>query len=187
MLHAMSAGLKSAVPMIHPTSRMVGIAGEHYAAMQLAQHGMLPILLAPGHPGIDLIAEDDSTTLTFQVKTRGADNPHAYDLDGDRLSADFLVIVRLNLWHTHGTVAGGSRYLPPESPQPPRAWVLPLEVAQLVWDIAGYRHPQRPALHTGKVIDILADWDEAWTSVTDELAARKKAAQKLVLQLAQPL
>jgi hypothetical protein len=45
-----------------------------------------------------VIAEAGGRAVTIQVKTRAATNPALYDLKGDALRADFLVLVRLNLW-----------------------------------------------------------------------------------------
>jgi len=42
-----------------------------------------------------VIAEAGGRAVTIQVKTRAATNPALYDLKGDALRADFLVLVRL--------------------------------------------------------------------------------------------
>jgi hypothetical protein len=85
-------------------------------------------------------------------------------LDGDELRADFLVLVRLNLCRDRGW-----RPLRPGDPTEPIAWVLPLRVAQGVWEQGAYRHSTRPALQIRPVRDVLDKYEESWHLVARKL------------------
>ena len=120
----------------------------------------LPIVLPAGHPGSDVIAEAGGRAVTIQVKTRAATNPALYDLKGDALRADFLVLVRLNLWRDPR-----QRPLRPDDPTEPIAWVLSLKDAQRAWKQGGYPHEKRNALRIPKVREILNEHIEDWDQV----------------------
>lgn len=112
-----------------------------------------------------MIAEADGRAVTIQVKTRAATNPALYDLKGDALRADFLVVlVRLNLWRDPRKGA-----LRPNDPKDPIAWVLVREDAQRAWELGGYSHVTRSALRIPRVREILDEHVEDWDQVIREL------------------
>jgi hypothetical protein len=94
------------------------------------------------------------------VKTRAATNPALYDLKGDALRADFLVLVRLNLWRDPRKGA-----LRPNDPKDPIAGVLLLEDAQRAWELGGYSHVTRSALRIPRVREIVDEHVEDWDQV----------------------
>jgi hypothetical protein len=113
------------------TTQAAGAAGEFYAAMRLELFGMRVVIPQAGFAGADLVAYREGRTCAIQVKTRTHADMVNWLVDGSRLDAPFLVLVRLNAYRMR------KRPLRPSDPTHPAAYVLPLEVALDAWDASG--------------------------------------------------
>jgi hypothetical protein len=149
-----------------PATRWVGLAGEHYVAMQVALEGVKPLL---HEPTADLVATRHGRSVTIEVKAMGEHGRYMVDLPADEIATvDFLVVVELNL-------AGTGKYTRPRHGDPgagidgPFAYVLPRETAQEVVALGGDNHATRPAVNLRKAHHMLGPYLNAWHLITDAL------------------
>jgi hypothetical protein len=136
-----------------PSSREVGLAGEHYVAMRLAMAGVTPVLLPARTPDADVIAAHAGASRSIQVKTMGAAGRGVVDMNPRRIGhPDFLVMVALNMLGRYRATSGD-----------PVAYVLPRAAVWDAWRAGGYDHPRRPGLRLNPAVRaILEVHREAW-------------------------
>ncbi len=87
---------------IHP--KLLGDAGEHYVAFELARRGVSPALLSSNTKGADMLATiSGKQVVSIQVKaSAGANNSSAWSV-GKRApeASETFFYVFLNLWRDH--------------------------------------------------------------------------------------
>ncbi len=108
-------------------SNLVGVAGEHFAAGELARRGFLVTLTRGNAPGIDILAYHPETkkTLAIQVKAalgsnqaRGKWIMSQKDEDKKAVRSDVFIFIRL-----------------PAPPDPPEYSIVPSQaVAKAIYD-----------------------------------------------------
>ena len=82
-------------------NKLLGNAGEHYVAFQLARMGINPALLSENSKGVDILATDDGKNLiSIQVKTSAGRNASRQWDVGKHCpnSSKNFFFVFLNLW-----------------------------------------------------------------------------------------
>jgi hypothetical protein len=64
------------------SNKLLGDAGEHYVAFQLARMGINPAMLSANSKGVDLLATDNGkNVISIQVKTSAGRNaPRQWDV-----------------------------------------------------------------------------------------------------------
>jgi hypothetical protein len=153
-----------------PAPRWVGLAGEHYVAMQVALEGVTPLLHPTGALAADLVATRRGRSVTIEVKAMGEHGRYMVDLGADEIATvDFVVVVELNL-------PGTGKYTRPSHGDPgagidgPFAYVLPREAALQVVALGGDNHATRPAVNLRKAHHMLGPYLNAWHLIAEPLA-----------------
>ena len=81
--------------------KLLGDAGEHYVAFELARRGISPAMLSTNTKGADLLATiSGKRVVSIQVKSsRGANNPTSWEVGSNKpeISETFFYIF-LNVW-----------------------------------------------------------------------------------------
>ena len=131
-----------------PTHRTVGLQGEHYVCMRLAEAGTIPAMLTEGAVDVDIVAVLGGKSCTLQVKTRKTTPgrvPGVVDWNPARMTRpDFVVVV-----------------VAPEG-DAPTAYVLPRVAVGKVWKLAGYQHPIRCNVNLTRAKPVFDRYVERW-------------------------
>jgi len=100
---------------VHP--KLLGDAGEHYVAFELARRGVSPALLSTNTKGADILATvSGRKVVSIQVKTSaGANNPSVWFVGKHKpeTSGTFFYVF-MNVWRDHK--------------QPVQAFIVPSKV-----------------------------------------------------------
>lgn len=82
-------------------NKLLGDAGEHYVAFQLARMGINPAMLSANSKWVDILATDNGkNVVSIQVKTSAGRNAHRQWDVGKHCpdSSKYFFYVFLNLW-----------------------------------------------------------------------------------------
>lgn len=132
--------------------------------MRLELFGMRVVIPQAGFAGADLVAYREGRTCAIQVKTRAHADMVNWLVDGSRLDAPFLVLVRLNAYRMR------KRPLRPSDPTHPAAYVLPLEVALDAWYASGRAGRKMSGIYMyGEARRIVEPYLEAWWVIREFL------------------
>jgi len=144
-------------------SNLVGVAGEHFAAGELARRGFLVTLTRGNAPGIDILAYHPETrkTVALQVKSAlGGNQPHGKwimsqkDEDETAVRSDAFIFIHL-----------------PEPPGPPEYSIVPSRtVAKAIYNdhrswlaTPGSKGQQRSTKNTMRHFkDTAGKWRNRW-------------------------
>lgn len=163
------------------TCGLSGVAGEHYAAAELARRGFLVTLTRGNAPGIDILAYMPSTKRTVACQVKATDGskkgPGQWiltpkDEDVSTLRSEFFIFV----------------YLPPEMKPPHYTIVLSLEVARRVraefeqWLATPGRNGQQRAATNGvrMFFDKSGEHRERWDLIVAAASAHLPAESSAV-------
>lgn len=83
------------------SNKLLGDAGEHYVAFQLARMGISPAMLSVNSTGVDILATDNGkNVISIQVKaSSGRNAPRNWDVGKHQPAANsHFFYVFLNLW-----------------------------------------------------------------------------------------